>query len=150
MKPARGTNSQDLPNAFLPPLDDASKQIRLLKVEPAGFADEIRCTIASCELGEVSAFNAISYTWGPEQPQREIFIDGLRFPVRQNCHYALQQARQYRSSIPIWIDSVCIDQDDLYEKSAQVGIMGDVYARAATVLACIGQSDAALTFSSLI
>ncbi|KXJ84734.1 hypothetical protein Micbo1qcDRAFT_96767, partial [Microdochium bolleyi] len=54
-------------------------------------------------------FNAISYTWGPEQPQRDIFINGLRFPVRQNCHHVLQQARQYQSSIPIWIDSVYID-----------------------------------------
>ncbi|KAH7021524.1 heterokaryon incompatibility protein-domain-containing protein [Microdochium trichocladiopsis] len=146
MEPARRRDLQVLRHATRPPLGDASKQIRLLKIDPGGFDDEIRCTITTCALGEVSEFNAISYTWGPEQPQRDIFINGLRFPVRHNCHYALQQARQYQSSVPIWIDSVCIDQNNLHEKGAQVGIMGDVYARAATVLACIGQDDEASDF----
>ncbi|KAH7010873.1 uncharacterized protein B0I36DRAFT_370153 [Microdochium trichocladiopsis] len=111
MEAAGHTDSQDVQNASRPPLVDASKQIRLLKVEPGGFDDEIKCTISSCALSEGLEFNAISYTWGLEQPQSDIFIDGLRFP------------------------------DNLHEKSVQVGIMGDVYARAATVLACIGKSD---------
>lgn len=36
---------------------------------------------------------------------------------------------------------MCIEQNNLHEKSAQVGIMGDIYAQTATVLVCIGESD---------
>ncbi|KAH7026655.1 heterokaryon incompatibility protein-domain-containing protein [Microdochium trichocladiopsis] len=128
-------------SAILPPLEDYTRQIRLLKVDPAAFGQAIRCTTVIHELDKAPSFNAISYTWGPEYPQRDIFIDGLRFAVRENCHYAIQQARSYQGSSLIWVDSVCIDQGNLHEKSAQVAIMGEIYACAATVLACIGESD---------
>ncbi|KAJ1324107.1 HET domain-containing protein [Microdochium nivale] len=142
-EPPGGTTSQTLPRITLPPLDDPHKQIRLLKLDAAEFDDEIRCTVLTCELSSAPEFNAISYTWGPEQPRREILVDGTRFPIRENCHYAIQQARHHASSLPVWLDSICINQDDLAEKSAQVGFMGEVYAKAETVLACVGPSDEA-------
>lgn len=92
-------------------------------------------------MADIPAFHAIWYTWVPEQPQQQLLIDGRLFNVRHNCHYAVQQARLYDPSVPIWIDSICIDQDNILEKSAQVAIMGDIYCKALTVLACIGPSD---------
>ena len=49
----------------------------------------------------------------------------------------------------MWIDSSCINQNDLIEKSIQVGTMGMIYAAAATVLACIRAhaDDSGLVFS---
>ncbi|KAF2621249.1 hypothetical protein BU25DRAFT_354804, partial [Macroventuria anomochaeta] len=35
-----------------------------------------------------------------------------------------------------WIDAVCINQDDLDERSAQVMLMGDVYQRCSKVYVC--------------
>lgn len=128
-------------DAVLPPLQDPSKHIRLLQVEPAGFDDAIYCTIAVHSIDDAPKYNVISYTWGSETPQNEIFVGGSRYAVRENCHYALQQARNFQAPSRIWVDSVCIDQNNLHEKSAQVGIMGDIYAQAATVLVCIGESD---------
>lgn len=40
--------------------------------------------------------------------------------------------------MPVWIDSVCINQVDLEEKSSQVSIMGDIFQRASCVFACVG------------
>lgn len=130
-------------NARLPPLQHPDRCIRLLGVEPGEFEDEIRCMVVVCDLERAPSFNAISYTWGDEQPQRYIYIDRRRFPVRLNCHYAIQQARNFAPGVPLWIDSVCIDQEDPEEKSVQVQIMGLIYAKASKVLACIGPSDEA-------
>ncbi|KAJ1322839.1 HET domain-containing protein [Microdochium nivale] len=143
MEQPRETTTSNVHKATLKPLNDPSKQIRLLKLDAAEFDDEVQCSVLTCDLSSAPDFNAISYTWGPEQPQRDIRIDGARFTVRENCHYAIRQARLHDSSQPVWVDSICINQDDLQEKSAQVGFMGDIYARADTVLACIGPSDEA-------
>ncbi|KXJ86574.1 heterokaryon incompatibility protein-domain-containing protein [Microdochium bolleyi] len=109
--------------ATLPALAYPERRIRLLMVEPGDFDDDIHCRVTTCALRHAPAFHAISYAWGDGKDQRQIFIDGRPFTVRQNCHYALRQARKYSPATPIWIDSVCIDQDNAAEKSAQVQMM---------------------------
>ncbi|KAF7188203.1 Heterokaryon incompatibility protein 6, OR allele [Pseudocercospora fuligena] len=94
---------------------------------------------------------AISYTWGEAEPPLTVFVNGESRKVRRNCHYALWQARLHYADSFIWIDSVCIDQESLSEKSQQVAIMGAIYGQAVKVLACIGpeadDSDYMLGFS---
>lgn len=36
------------------------------------------------------------------------------------------------------MDAICINQEDLQEKAAQIPLMGEIYTRAIRVLACIG------------
>lgn len=45
----------------------------------------------------------------------------------------------------IWADAICINQDDVDEKSAQVGIMDWIYSRATFVLAWLGPEDESTT-----
>ncbi|KAH8647728.1 heterokaryon incompatibility protein-domain-containing protein [Xylariales sp. PMI_506] len=40
-----------------------------------------------------------------------------------------------------WIDALCIDQDDLMERSAQVAIMGDIYRKAQVCIVWLGEKD---------
>ena len=59
--------------------------------------------------------------------------------VRQNCQYALGQARFHQvEDCLIWIDAICINQDNTDEKNGQVGIMGEIFEWAECVFACIG------------
>ena len=41
-----------------------------------------------------------------------------------------------------WIDAICIDQDDLQERSAQVYLMGRIYRQAQCTIAWLGEGDA--------
>jgi hypothetical protein len=43
-------------------------------------------------------FDALSYTWGPEAPVREIRMDGKPFTVRENLWYALQSIKTVQSA----------------------------------------------------
>jgi hypothetical protein len=43
--------------------------------------------------------------------------------------------------LPIWVDAVCINQDDLSEKTAQIQLMGRIFKSAVHVLAWVGPSD---------
>ena len=46
-----------------------------------------------------------------------------------------------RPPVEFWIDAICINQDDLEEKSQQVSMMGDVYAKSAITWVWLGEHD---------
>lgn len=119
-------------------LSDAKTQIRLLKPMPSFAGIELCFELTSVDLKSSPPFYAISYTWGDSTNSEAISVDGTVFFVSRNCHYALWQARLHDPASLLWIDSVCIDQLNLREKSAQVQMMGDIYKTAAHVLACVG------------
>jgi hypothetical protein len=45
-------------------------------------------------------------------------------------------------SIYIWIDAICINQDDIFERNSQVMVMGRIYSLAQNVFCWIGKEDA--------
>ena len=72
-----------------------------------------------------------------------MLIDNETLFVRHNCHFVLKHAYrhwkqgQLQSNL-VWIDSIYINQEDQVEKACQVSFMGDIYAKAKQVLACVG------------
>jgi hypothetical protein len=49
-------------------------------------------------------------------------------------------ATTYQSQL-YWIDQICVNQDDISERNHQVGLMKDIYSRAAKVLVWLGGSE---------
>ncbi|GIZ47109.1 hypothetical protein CKM354_001020900 [Cercospora kikuchii] len=110
------------------PLQEPARQIRLLRLIPAAVDDKISCEMTVHGFDRSTPeYLAISYTWGDTAHPREIFIDNELRMVRQNCHYALWQARYHYPDAYIWIDALCIDQENLEEKSRQVAMMNDEF-----------------------
>jgi hypothetical protein len=80
----------------------------------------------------------LSYCWGQEKAICKININGHPFYVRPNLFAYLQLLSQEEDSTCIFIDAICINQDDLAEKSIQIGLMGDVYRLAIECVAWLG------------
>lgn len=143
-----------VPDNFVhPSLDKPSEQIRLLRVvqlDADGAEEHIQCELQTFDTGECPAYIAISYTWGDPRSTKPISLNSKTFTVRQNCWYVLWQARRHDLSgyMYLWIDSICINQNDDYEKSLQVAMMGSVYRNAVSVRLCIGphENDSELLF----
>ncbi|KAF7192357.1 Heterokaryon incompatibility protein 6, OR allele [Pseudocercospora fuligena] len=119
------------------PLEDASNQIRLLKFRKRGVCEPIAVDISIWNRSETPPYYAISYVWG-EKRMRKMSINGCPIDIRQNCFYALWQAQLWHKNDYIWIDCLCIDQQNDQEKSKQVLMMFGIYQAAARVLVCIG------------
>ncbi|PVH71655.1 heterokaryon incompatibility, partial [Cadophora sp. DSE1049] len=86
-------------------------------------------------------YETLSYCWGPEGTYRCIDIDGHSVPIRRNLWWALYHLR-YRvrgMKRTLWIDALCINQNDISERNAQVSIMGSIYASASGVLIWAGE-----------
>jgi hypothetical protein len=125
------------------PLENPGSQIRLLICNPGTENDDppsYSMSTYSLELG-CPEYVAISYTWGDVEPTLPLAVNGQVMRVRLHCWHALWQLRYHGFTGNLWIDSICINQEDYVEKSAQVSMMGQVYKNATSVAACIGSGD---------
>ena len=126
------------------PLDSTRKQIRVLKL--CGATDGIiKCTLQTVEIGHDSrskiSYRALSYTWGPEKPTHRVLINDQVFEVRQNLYDFLVMASERcmtTFSDELWIDQICINQDDVLEKNHQVSMMASIYEKAEEVVVWLG------------
>ena len=124
------------------PFDQPTEQIRLLAIRPGLPDSPLQCTLSVVPLKPIPPpYVAISYTWGPPTPTATITINGQPMVVREGCHNALRTMRSHLTDVPVWIDAICINQNDMHEKSFQVGMMGAIYHGAISVAACLACGD---------
>lgn len=120
--------------------------VRLLKLIPGSFGDQLRCEINTTQLDDKPSYEALSYVWGSiEDPQTIEVISGdgiATLFITQNLSAALQRVRKSSADRILWVDSDCIDQDpsSLDERHQQVRLMGQIYRSATAVLIWLGDS----------
>ncbi|KAI8630247.1 heterokaryon incompatibility protein-domain-containing protein [Xylariaceae sp. FL1651] len=132
------------------PLSQATSEIRLLRVHSVtdawGFKGLklINVDIISVPVASAPPFAAVSYRWtcGNSLP---ILLGGKKFAASSSIYELLSalqsDANHSGEEQLLWIDSICINQTDLKEKSWQIGLMRDVYRSATHVIGWLG-SDA--------
>ena len=70
-----------------------------------------------------------------------IYIDGKRFIVQENLYQCLRYLRSSVEPLYLWIDAICINQQDLDEKNHQVRQMASIYQRSHETILWLGQGD---------
>lgn len=120
-------------------LPDDEPHIRLLKIKRADEGKSVECDLSTWQVSLAPPYNAISYVWGDPSSITTININGNGMTVRTNCDYVLRQASWYDCNQYIWVDAICINQNNFHEKGSQVARMGSIYAEARHVLACVGR-----------
>ncbi|KAH7383542.1 heterokaryon incompatibility protein-domain-containing protein [Cadophora sp. MPI-SDFR-AT-0126] len=119
-------------------------EIRLICLQP-GNTDSIVCDLKRASLLESPSYEALSYTWELDDPTPDkhlfsITLSGRTFSVAANLYSALTHLRQNEPRI-LWIDAICINQDDLLERAQQVRIMSKIYSSASRVLIWLGEEE---------
>jgi hypothetical protein len=92
------------------------------------------------DLEYADKYAALSYTWGTAAPSIPILLQGKVALVSENLYLALLHLRK-RKVTSIWVDALCINQEDLDERARQVSHMDEVYKRASVVWVWLGDSD---------
>ena len=87
------------------------------------------------EGGSDVKFEAISYCWGSANKTDSVLIDGGDFRVTESAFNILLARRSIFNDRTIWIDSICINQSDLVEKTHQIQMMREIYSGARRVIA---------------
>lgn len=125
------------------PIPETS-HIRLLQVHVDKTSRELTCNFKLVCLDDAKrdAFTAISYTWGqPAPPASTITLsNGEKLPLSQTLTDLFEVLRRRHSYFALWIDSLCINQQDPNEKANQVSMMGQIYSSAQEVMVWLGVS----------
>ncbi|KAF4943501.1 hypothetical protein FGADI_13377 [Fusarium gaditjirri] len=131
-----------------------STEIRLVRLLESSCQDSpLSLELCHASINDTN-YAALSYVWGDVANTVEIVLNHLSFRIGRNFHTALKQLQQNNFHGWLWIDSVCIQQLDISEKSYQVGQMGTIFSKADCVFSWLCQStretDRAMDFVSRV
>lgn len=120
--------------------------IRLIRLLPSEMDSDIpRCDIFEYHLqhsdGPSHLYEALSYVWGNADKPCCININNQCLKITQNLYRALLHLRNNTFSLIIWIDAICINQDDEREKERQIPLMAEIYAKASCVVVWLGDAE---------
>ncbi|KAK3117840.1 hypothetical protein LTR53_000390 [Teratosphaeriaceae sp. CCFEE 6253] len=132
-----------------PPLP-TSRSIRVVLLQPAArLEDEVRCSFKIASLDECGPgredmpYEALSYAWGERPDTHAIFLNDSPQPVRSNLFVALRRLCLRNRVRRLWVNALCINQQDPAERASQVAQMADTFRRASQVLIWVGEDSAA-------
>lgn len=104
--------------------------------------------IVTVSRSSATSYTALSYAWGTESSTEHIFLNGRPFPVRPNLWSCLFNLAGNECNMNLWVDAICINQEDNLEKSNQVKRMNDTYTRADHVAVWLGLPSICETYQS--
>ncbi|KAF2242344.1 HET-domain-containing protein, partial [Trematosphaeria pertusa] len=114
------------------PLDDVFKSVRLIEVLPPSSDRQICIRMRQAQAPV--QYRCLSYTWGDASQESEILVNDQSVRVRYNLYTFLQTAQRRYTEQLLWIDALCINQNDNIEKNHQVQRMGEIFSGAEAVL----------------
>lgn len=122
--------------------------IRLIRLMP--HRDKtlpIRCDLFDYPLQRLMEsthhlYDALSYVWGSGEKTHEISIRNCSLRVTANVHTALLRLRDRSFERIVWVDAICINQEDREERKQQVQSMAMIYSMASRVIVWLGEADA--------
>ncbi|KAK3312730.1 heterokaryon incompatibility protein-domain-containing protein [Apodospora peruviana] len=128
----------------------AADEFRLLCLYSTDDEDDsspLHVTLEVYQHDDCPEYEAVSYTWGGENgnstPCRPIFI-GPRWDIllqTKNCYDMLRYLRPWKRGIRmVWVDAICINQDDPTERAQQVAKMGMIYQNCSRVFVYLGSN----------
>jgi hypothetical protein len=130
------------------PLRVEKDEIRVVVLESGADDKPLQLSVQHFSLQEVGSvtYDAVSYCWGEASDMHLISLKQvddsiIAFSVNSNLFAALKQFRYRSKPRTLWIDLICINQKDLNERGHQVGIMGDIFANAETVLVWLSDAN---------
>ncbi|KAK8103037.1 Heterokaryon incompatibility protein 6- OR allele, partial [Apiospora sp. TS-2023a] len=127
---------------FYRPLNIDEAEFRLLLVQ-AGEGDEaVKCQLLHASLKDGAdrpPYETVSYCWGDPAETGAIFVDGLEMVVPLSAAAVLKRMRKPTEDRTLWIDAICINQDDVDERGRQVALMRKIYCNTVQNLIWLGE-----------
>jgi len=119
--------------------------IRLLRID-RGAGSSVVWRLERVSLGSQDCPNFItaSYVWGKPEDRVHIKVDGINVSVAGSVPPILELIRDhddFKKVERIWIDGICINQNDEDEKNAQVQMMGDIYRKSDITVVWLGKAE---------
>ncbi|TRX90101.1 hypothetical protein FHL15_009020 [Xylaria flabelliformis] len=99
----------------------------------------MHCQLLVTELTDLESYDALSYVWGDPNVREHLLVcNGHPVKITANLWSALQDIWTKWPEKRLWVDAICINQENIPERNHQVGMMGDIYSTAKEVIVWVG------------
>lgn len=120
-------------------------EIRLIDISPSrDRSAPIRATVKHQPL-QYGAYEALSPALESEEKRETILVNGQLVTVGGGLLEALRDIRRETESRTLWIDSICINQNDREEKGEQLRRITEIFGHATRVITWSGDKNGATT-----
>lgn len=114
------------------------REIRLVRLAPGNRNEPIAIELQITDLDRADEYEAVSCAWEIEKDTETVYFHNDTCQVKKGLEAALHRFRDESMPRWLWIDAICINQEDLDEKSKQVQLMPDIYSDASEVFIWLG------------
>lgn len=153
---------ESLPKRSLKYAPLGHREFRILLIEPGDESAPINCQLLKQKLDHIKVdYFALSYTWGDVSKTKGILcvaddkialhmksepteagdVEIGELQISMNLLAALRNARQTDQVAIMWVDAICIDQENIEERNQQVLVMWEIYIRASQTIIYLGESS---------
>lgn len=123
--------------------------IRLLRIRKDAAADYAGALVIA-KLTDAPPYYTLSYCWGTDPQNIPIRVGEGTMCINSDLALGLRRLRELAGGVPeldhqiqyVWIDRICINQNDVSERSSQVCLMGEIYSRSIRTLIWLGPETA--------
>ncbi|KAH6721553.1 heterokaryon incompatibility protein-domain-containing protein [Leptodontidium sp. MPI-SDFR-AT-0119] len=95
--------------------------------------------LLDASLRECEPYKTLSYCWGDASVRVPLSLDGMWFEVTTNLYAALRWLRKCTQTRRIWIDAICMNQDDTNERNEQIHHMRRIYSETMDCFVWLGE-----------
>lgn len=121
-------------------IDVKNNEFRILTILPSNtFNETILCELSIAKY-ENETYEALSYTWGDPTIRNPIKVNGHDFFITSNLESAIRHLRRNEPR-RIWIDAICINHQDIIERSQSIMKMHMIYNFATKVIIWLGEQS---------
>ena len=127
-----------------------TNSIRLLRLNPrTGIGAVLTGSLIVRQLDDLAPrYTSLSYSWGRNSDgdaslNKTLLLDGCELPITENLRdFLVQNSKPYAPPSPLlWVDAVCIDQENVEERGIQVSIMATIYEKASNLIIWLGYGE---------
>lgn len=112
----------------------------MIRLQPGAFGSPLICSLNTVELHNVLSYEALSYVWGSNERSKTAHVNGEYINITENLYIALNYLRNESKPATLWVDAICICQDETLDKSNQVRMMGDIFRKATHTYIWLGEA----------
>ena len=94
--------------------------------------------IIHTNLNTAPTYTSVSYSWNDQQRDHDIHVDSHKLKIIENLRIGLPHLIKKASTQFLWVDEICIDQENEEEKAVQVPLMEEIYTRCQECLVWLG------------
>ena len=122
-----------------------ARSIRVMVLHSSKTFDQpLACDLMQVEIEACAEpqheYDAVSYCWGEPNFSHSLMCNGEQLKITPNVDSLLRYLRKPHRPCRLWVDGICINQQDADEKSLQVALMGDIFFSAVRVHVWLGEA----------